>query len=153
MRFWKELWWERHYPWGIAFAVALLIGIAARVFPCQIGFPQGADANFLLGASITAGSIFTSFLATSLTFFKGVKTPVAELIRKTEYNNNVLSYFKWAVLGALGLCLFSLVGVFVGPSRILYFCGWVFFVLFSGLSFWRCVSLLLKMLRNPDPER
>lgn len=153
MRFWEKLWWERHHPWGIALTVAILLWGVDFFAPCwNIGFPENENAKFLLGASITAGSIFTSFLATSLAFFSGVNTPLGERLRNSEYNNDVLAYYKWAIVSALALCLFSLCGAFFKTSNILYFCGWTFLVVCSGLAFWRCVSLLLKMLHNPDPE-
>ena len=152
MRFWENRKWEKHHPWGIALVVVALMLFANFALEWSVGFPEDMDAKFVLGASITAGSIFTSFLATSLAFFSGVDTPLARRVRKTEYNNDFLSYFRWAISGALGFCALSLLGLFIGTDSILFFSGWVFLAVFSGLAFWRCVYLLLLMLHVDKPE-
>ena len=147
MQFWETRKWEANYPWVIALAVAALAWILNSVGWGEIGFPKDeGDAQFLLGASLTAGSIFTSFLATALTFFSGMDTPLARRIRETKYQKDVISYFKWAIVASLALCLCALSGPFVGADNNLYFSGWLFFVFFAGGAFWRCVSLLLAML-------
>lgn len=152
MRLWETLWWERCHPWIIALMVVVAFVVMDVVFDKTIRFPGGGDVHFLLGASITAGSIFTSFLATSLAFLSGVKTPLAKRLRETKYNDEVLSYFKWAILGALALCLCSLCGAFINTGTRFYLYVWVFLVVFAGLAFWRCTSLLLKVLHNPKPK-
>lgn len=145
--------WERHGPWLVAVTLTLVIWLLnCWVDGVDIKFPEQDDIKFLLGASITSGAIFTSFLGTSLSFLSGVKTPAYYIVRETGYNNLLLAYFREAILGSLGFSLLSLSGYFVNKHNDIYFYAWVAVGTFAVFSFWRCVKLLFKILRVKKPK-
>ena len=115
--------WERWGPWLAAALACAVLWLTNHVAGINVGFLR-QYTQFLLGASITSGAVFTSFLATSLSFLLGVDTPVARRVRETKYNDLLLIYYREAIFGSLAFCLLSLLGYFIRQHNGFYFYIW-----------------------------
>lgn len=142
----REL-WEKCGPFLFATLVAVFVWALNVSFPSKVDicFPESADA--LLGASVTFGALFATLLATTLSFLSGVDTRVAVLVRKSARNNDLLRYFRAAIRAAIGFSLFSLFGYFIDvANQGWYLYIWLFFVVFTVKTFWRCADILILIL-------
>lgn len=113
----------------------------------SLPFPHGEN---ILSASITIGSIFTGFLATSKSIILTFSSPLMVKIRKTSYFRLLLSYIGQGIWSALAFCILSLFGYFLDTTSyprpfvvIWFFCATVTF-----LAFFRITHLLLKMIEK-----
>lgn len=136
-----RLHFERLYPY---FFGALLSGGA---YWCSIPFPHGND---ILTASITIGSIFTAFLATSESIILTFDSPLMSKIRRTSYFSLLMSYLAEGIWSSLAFCILSLIGYFLDNSSYprIFAIVWFFCSTTTFFTFFRITYLLIKMIEK-----
>lgn len=134
-----RLLFERLYPYLFG---AILAG-GAYWYP--LPFPHGND---ILTASITIGSIFTAFLATSESIILTFNSPLMSKVRKTSYFRLLMSYLGEGIWSALAFCVVALVGYFLDNTSYprLFVIVWFFSSAATFFTFFRITYLLMKMI-------
>jgi hypothetical protein len=138
---------EKYFPW-----FAGCVCTAAWLFfsPRFV-----ADLKEFLAASVSVGAIFAGFLATAKAILMAMPAgSVMDAIRKSGYIENLTSYLRDAIYGAVVFVLISFGGFFVIPSSQAAIVGWyppswVFSGIFCLTAFLRVCHLLFKILKHP----
>jgi len=106
------------------------------------------EANDILTASITIGSIFTAFLATSESIILTFNSPLMSKVRKTSYFRLLMSYLGEGIWSALAFCILALVGYFLDNTSYprLFVVIWFFCSAATFFTFFRITYLLMKMI-------
>ncbi len=132
---------EQIYPYLISFA-----WLGLWIFK---GFSLPAAPEALLGASVTMGSIFVGFLATSKAIFA---TIYDSIVMKKLYDQDKVKFLVWylgeATFISMLLIAISIIGFFQKVFPKIVSSIWSFFIICSALTFLRVVVIFLKILRN-----
>lgn len=135
-----SLFFERAYPY-----LGLIAAIVLWHYFCP-GFPR--DVSNFLSASLTLGSILTGFVATAKAILMSLQgTQVMRDLSNSGYINDLVSYLAQSIFASFAFSVCSLVGYFV-HSYEAYGYVWVGIGTLSALTFFRVMTLLLKILKH-----
>lgn len=142
--------WEKCGPLVVAAVAALVFFCLWDYVPLFAHFPE--DISSLLEASVTFGALFASLVASATSFVGSIDTPAARKLREEGEINLLLRYCRSAVRASCVLLLWSLCGYFVDAQQLEYLSVWLFLVVWSVLTFWRCFDILVLVLWKDTSE-
>jgi hypothetical protein len=140
-----------------------VLAVASAVFSyhLQLEFEPAKYSN-QLSSTINVSAILMGFLGTAQAMLLSFNSKTFRNIRANKHLwKLLLSYFRWALWAALGLCVFSLVLFSLDTNRFttwrfdnlpvskLLMPSWIGLSAFAFLCFYRVVKVIFGLLHDP----
>ena len=126
----------------------IVLGVLAASAAWFFGLKLPDPPTFLLGSTVTFGSIVSGFVGTGLSILIGLDTPFMRQVNRTDYRFHIRSYTAHALASGILLAVAGLVGLLLMLTAKWFAAIWCGMLVFCFASLYRLAGVMLGIFTS-----